>query len=317
MGKYDGIIKDIICSYKELGNVWKVGKVFNIPGQTIHKMLTDSGDISKMNYFTKNDEDVLIEKYEVYVSDGRLDDLAKELGRTKNFICRKAKKLGLTKSNRPFMGDKEVISRSMKDYIKNNGHPKGMSGKKHSEETKKLFSDHCKSMWEDPKSKFNSKEFRQLKSDRMSKWQSTRKDKGNSYSRTKKGWWSNGDKKYYMRSSWEMNYAVYLDFLVIKKEILDWEYETDTFWFEKIKRGVRSYTPDFKVTLNSGDIEFHEVKGWMDAKSKTKLNRMRIYHPKVVMKLIDGKVYKSIMAHQKTYESIVNKVKNIEITLAK
>ena len=58
-------------------------------------------------------------------------------------------------------------------------------------------------------------------------------------------------------------------------EILKWEYEPETFWFEKIKRGVRTYTPDFKVTEKDGSIIFHEVKGYMDARSKTKLKRMK------------------------------------------
>lgn len=97
-----------------------------------------------------------------------------------------------------------------------------------------------------------------------------------------------------MRSRWEMNYACYLDFLVKYKQIKDWEYESHTFWFDKIKRGVRSYTPDFLIYNNDGTIEYHEVKGFMDAKSKTKLNRMRIYYPKIKMVIIDSKRYKEI-----------------------
>jgi DUF1365 family protein len=91
-----------------------------------------------------------------------------------------------------------------------------------------------------------------------------------------------------------MNYAWYLEFLISKGEIKMWQYEVDTFWFEKIKRGVRSYTPDFKVFTNSGVIEYHEVKGWMDDKSKTKIKRMAIYHPKVVLKVVAEKEYKAI-----------------------
>lgn len=98
----------------------------------------------------------------------------------------------------------------------------------------------------------------------------------------------------YFRSLWEPNYALYLDFLIKQKQILKWEYEPDTFWFDQIKRGVRSYKPDFKVTNIDGSIEYHEVKGYMDAKSKTKLKRMRIYYPDVKMVLIDKAVYNEI-----------------------
>lgn len=81
----------------------------------------------------------------------------------------------------------------------------------------------------------------------------------------------------YVRSKWEANYARYLNWLIEQGEIDRWEYEPETFWFP-IKRGVRHYTPDFKVWSN-GEYEWHEVKGYMDKKSKTKLNRFRIYHP--------------------------------------
>ena len=76
---------------------------------------------------------------------------------------------------------------------------------------------------------------------------------------------------------------------------MSWKYESKTFWFEAIRRGVRSYKPDFEVELNNGDIEYHEVKGWMDAKSKTKLKRMKKYYPEITMVLIDKKPYMEIL----------------------
>jgi hypothetical protein len=99
--------------------------------------------------------------------------------------------------------------------------------------------------------------------------------------------------KYY-RSSWEANYARYLAWLKRKKQIKDWGYEVKTFWFDDIKRGVRSYLPDFEVTENDGSVSYHEVKGYMDAKSKTKIKRMRIYYPDVKLIIIDEKQYKLI-----------------------
>lgn len=101
-------------------------------------------------------------------------------------------------------------------------------------------------------------------------------------------------RKFYVRSVWEYNWACYLEFLKQNKEIQEWEHEPDTFWFNKIKRGIRSYLPDFKITKNDGSIVYHEVKGYMDAKSKTKIKRMAKYHPDVELEVIDKKRYNSV-----------------------
>lgn len=99
----------------------------------------------------------------------------------------------------------------------------------------------------------------------------------------------------YFRSKWEANYALYLDFLIDHKEIVKWEFEPDTYMFEQIKLGTRSYTPDFKVFLKDGSFEYHEVKGYMDSKSKTKLKRMKKYYPKIVVRLVDQSEYKLLV----------------------
>lgn len=91
----------------------------------------------------------------------------------------------------------------------------------------------------------------------------------------------------YVRSSWEANYARYLNFLIKHNEIKKWEYEPDTFEFHAIKKGTRFYTPDFKVFLKNGNIEYHEVKGWMDEKSITRGKRMEKYYPEIKIKLVD------------------------------
>jgi hypothetical protein len=99
----------------------------------------------------------------------------------------------------------------------------------------------------------------------------------------------------YFRSRYEANYARYLNFL-IKNDggIKKWEYEIDTFWFEKIKRGVRSYTPDFKVHLTDGSFEYHEVKGWDYSKGKTARKRMSKYFPAMKLILIDSDFFKAL-----------------------
>jgi len=95
----------------------------------------------------------------------------------------------------------------------------------------------------------------------------------------------------YFRSKWEANYALYLDFLIDHKQIHKWEFEPDTFMFEAIKLGTRSYTPDFKVFITPEQFEYHEVKGYMDSKSKTKLKRFAKYYPDEKLILIDKDEY--------------------------
>lgn len=98
----------------------------------------------------------------------------------------------------------------------------------------------------------------------------------------------------YFRSSWEANWARYLNWLISLGEIKSWEYEVDTFEFMEIKRGARFYTPDFKVFARDGSFVYHEVKGWMDPTSKTKLKRMTKYYPEVKVILIDRPYYRDV-----------------------
>ena len=44
----------------------------------------------------------------------------------------------------------------------------------------------------------------------------------------------------YFRSSWEYYYAIFLEKLRQEGKIVDWKHEPKCFWFENIKRGVRS-----------------------------------------------------------------------------
>lgn len=108
------------------------------------------------------------------------------------------------------------------------------------------------------------------------------------------GWRTIGGKKNYYRSRWEANYARYLQWLMERGDIQNWEHEPKTYWFENIKRGVRSYLPDFGVTENNGKYMLHEVKGWMDPRSKTKLKRMAKYYPELEIILIDKTGYTSM-----------------------
>ncbi len=113
------------------------------------------------------------------------------------------------------------------------------------------------------------------------------------------GWATIGGKRNYYRSKWEKNYARYLELLKTWKQIADWEHEPETFWFEGIRRGTCSYKPDFRVTENGGSVSYHEVKGFMTARSKTALARMARYHPKIKIRLVDKKGYYAIASYVK------------------
>lgn len=109
-----------------------------------------------------------------------------------------------------------------------------------------------------------------------------------------RGYFDIDGKKMFFRSKWEANYALYLNFLIRQKQIVRWEFEPQTFLFEKIRSGTRTYKPDFKVYKSDGSFEFHEVKGWLDPQSKTKLKRMKKYFPEIKLILVDGDSYKDI-----------------------
>ena len=110
----------------------------------------------------------------------------------------------------------------------------------------------------------------------------------------KAAWHVIGGKRNYYRSGAESNYAYYLEWLKCQKQISDWEHEPHTFWFDGIKRGVVSYLPDFRVIEMSGAVVYHEVKGFMDSRSMTKIKRMAKYHPTVKLIVIDSKGYRAL-----------------------
>lgn len=111
------------------------------------------------------------------------------------------------------------------------------------------------------------------------------------------GWRVIGGKRIYFRSLWEVYFACHLQFLKEKKLIEEWKHESKTFWFENIKRGVRSYLPDFEVSQVDGSRYWVEVKGYMDAKSKTKIKRFNKYYPEEKLVIIDNEWFKKNKMH--------------------
>ncbi len=116
---------------------------------------------------------------------------------------------------------------------------------------------------------------------------------GNPYSRTKSGKRQDLGGQYF-RSSWEANYARFLNWMVAHGDVATWEYEPKTFRFPGVERGTITYTPDFRVELKSGRTEWHEVKGWMDNASKVRLKRMAKHFPSEVLVLVGAPQYREI-----------------------
>lgn len=66
------------------------------------------------------------------------------------------------------------------------------------------------------------------------------------------------------RSQWEWRYAQHLTLRQRAGEIRDWAYEPDRLILAPARDGQRAltYTPDFRVVTTTGDVEYHEVKGY-------------------------------------------------------
>jgi hypothetical protein len=228
-------------------------------------------------------------------------ELIQALRRSKVAIWRKARELGLTNPRRPKRPARPVKTKEQIDAdrsalarrrIAENGHPRGMAGKRHSDATRARLREKSTARWDAMTE--------EQKQEAIMARVRTRRAKpvpfnGNRpHGSWKAGWREVGGQRVYFRSRWEANYARYLEWLRVNGEIEKWEHEPHTFWFTGVKRGCVSYLPDFRVTRSSGGIEWHEVKGWMDARSKTVLKRMAKYHPREKLIVIDGKFYRAM-----------------------
>jgi hypothetical protein len=84
------------------------------------------------------------------------------------------------------------------------------------------------------------------------------------------------DLNQFFRSNWEANLARYL---ALQK--ITWVYEPKVFFFDKIKHGTVSYCPDFQLL----DGSYIEVKGFLDGKGRTAINRFKKFYPEEFKKL--------------------------------
>lgn len=93
---------ELIEAYWATLSVWKAGKMLGIPGQSAHRRLKKLRVLMQGNgrRFTRADASQLERDYVRYRDAGNLATLAEEMGRTKHFIARHARRLGLTDKNR-------------------------------------------------------------------------------------------------------------------------------------------------------------------------------------------------------------------------
>lgn len=273
---------------------------------SIRGRVTNLG-ISKLVQWTEEETAALVSFYEKGKGGAVIDlgSFSKSVGRSKSNVCRKARQMGIgtdkyrktveVRRERPkCQKSKEEISANKSDMLKKRhkerGHP--MLGRKHTKEALLKISAASKAsqLFLTPEEK----------SERVLKAMKTKVERYGSVA-TKRtnttwaaGWREIGGYRKYYRSRWEANYARYLQWLKEHGEIIDWKHEPETFWFENIKRGVRSYLPDFRVWERDGRVVLHEVKGWMDNRSKTTIRRMKKYYPEHPLLVIDTKAYMSI-----------------------
>jgi len=289
----------LIESYARTSSVWKSAEEFGLCGQSVHERLTKLRIIIPMNIFTPEQDNLLMEYYEAYAEEGRLDELARIMARNKTFVATRARQLGLTNRKRSKLYLGPIASANAKRWHSENEHPRGMLGKTHSPEEKSRMSARSKKRWAEMTLEQLEAHGNVLSQRNHRRWnlmseEERREFQSHSIRGWKAGWREIGGQRVYFRSRWEANYARYLEWLRLRGQIAKWEHEPETFWFLKILRGTRSYLPDFRVTENSGIQIYHEVKGWMDDRSRVKLQRMAKYHPHIRLTVIESKTYKSI-----------------------
>jgi hypothetical protein len=285
-----------IAAYTEAGSLDGAAALLGCNRNMVFRRLQAAGHSLNGSKFSEAERAAVRSYYtETPAEMFNLDSLAAVMRRQKTSVVRLAREMGLTNQARTFSANaRAAMSASRKLVWATRPHPRGFQGGSHTEEARAVIGRKSRDGWLIQKATSTgnmSPAALQRKRDLASARNALAPAEG-AYSRTKHGRREDIGEMYF-RSAWEANYARYLNWLQARGEIDKWEYEPVVFWFEAIKRGVRSYKPDFRIT-EKGRQYFVEVKGWMDPKSITKLKRMKRYHPTVEIQLVDERQYKAI-----------------------
>lgn len=296
--------EEIMCLKENVGKMTHgdIGKMLGRTKKAVRNKCWKLGLVNRENLWTVDEIEILKEAYINAGATGvvNLTKLASMMNRDKSNVCRKAKELGLKTNKNRFKVEEEdrkpshkkgvsnakyeteeerrkAISEALKEWHRENEHPRGMLGKTHSKEYCKRLSQMTKERWENmTPEQSEQRRIKQRKTRIKNGTLNPMANRSNPYSRARGGKRKDLNDTYF-RSTWEANMARYYNFVGIK-----WEYEPRTFIFETIKRGSVSYTPDFYLPEEDRWVE---VKGWMDEKSKTKLKRFEKYYPDEYKKL--------------------------------
>lgn len=107
---------DLIAAYKKTNSIWKAAEILGICGQSVHERLKKLKIKLNNNPFSDKERLMLVAEYSKHRDDGRLIDLAEKMGRTKQFLCRKAKALGLTDRKKPYkIGKRDYVHKTGKE----------------------------------------------------------------------------------------------------------------------------------------------------------------------------------------------------------
>ena len=298
----------LVKIYSQGKTVQEISEVLNRSSGSIRGMKTKLG----LNWLapkpiTENEKQIIIDYYNDHTGEYlNLEALSRKINRPIISIQRVAREAGLTDGNRKATDEfiekvkngvdlyhkserfqnevRQKLSLATQNYQKENGHPRGMLGKHHNKETKKKMSETHQQL-------FANMSYEEKHNIAMKAVQTRAKSRGygtteNAYSRCRGG--KREDLNQYFRSSWEANIARVLNCLNIQ-----WKYEYRRFFFDENIKGIASYQPDFY--LSDYDL-WLEIKGWMDEKSKLRLELFSKQYPVENSKLIiiDEKLYYSI-----------------------
>lgn len=289
--------KAVIAAYKKHGSCKKASEYLPVSHSTVHRIVAREG-LLKIKRWNATEDARL--KVLFCNSEKTVEQIAKEMGRTVASVdCRlgrigirgarkflspsSATRKKMSNAQRQFArtpGQAELRSERSKKWHVENQHPKGMKGKRHSKEARAKIGKAGKGR------RLTEVQIKKAVDTKIAKYGTAGPFAHNRRRKWKAGWRNVSGRQIYFRSSWEFNYAIYLESLVSEGGIQGWEYEARAFTFDKPLSGAFSYLPDFEVTLLGGGVEYHEVKGWMDSRSQIKLRLMKESFPNVVLKLI-------------------------------
>lgn len=225
--------EELLKLYRQKNSVWKVAEEVGMCGQAVFERLKKLNAVRPVNEISQDDVEKIRKFYEdgFVRGDGKLDLFAQSIRRTKQFVCRKARQLGLTNNNRRLSEDlTSLIGGKISKFWSEHEHCKGMLGKCHTPETKMHLHNIGVSRWKALSD--NDK-----KAETLSRMKGRLEKCGSLVPNVKRCNWKSGyrtiaGRKLFFRSRWEANYCRFLEYRKSNGEISEWEHEPYTIIFK-------------------------------------------------------------------------------------